>query len=187
MKFFARFNNFIEELDEKDLQKYIIIFSIFIALITGGIIFHYRNSINKLTEKIDNINNQRKKTERLLYDKKIVTEQYEKVKKILAKNPNFLIRGYFEKELLPKLNLDKNKFTVDTMEEDISDEYTEIKLNANLTNLNTKDLCNILNALEEQERIYIKNVEISHHQQNPNVIDINLTIATLQPKPNTNE
>ena len=116
----------------------------------------------------------------------MVKKQRQDVNTLLEKDKDFRIKGYFN-DLLEYLNISGNKIKSEISEEDLDNEYTEIKLEAHLINLNTRDLCNLLNEIEKSERVYTKELEIFHFPKKPTTIEVNLTIATLQPKLITSE
>jgi hypothetical protein len=51
--------------------------------------------------------------------------------------------------------------------------------------MNTKKMSELLHAIELEERIYTKDVEVERSTTNPNAINVKLTIATLEPKVET--
>jgi ribosomal protein S17E len=62
-----------------------------------------------------------------------------------------------------------------------------VLLNAKFDTMNMRQLCELLDAVEQNKRIYTKELEIIKSKKVPNTIDVNLTIATLQAKPETTE
>ena len=185
MNFLLSIKNYLETLDQKEFKKYILIFTAFLLVIIGSLIFYYYYSIAGLKKRIATINKNRTTVSELIGRYNLVKKQQAEVDLILAKEKDFKISQYFE-QLLEKLNLTQNKTQdVETMSEEVLDgAYTEWILYANLTNLNTKKMSELLHAIELEERIYTKEVEIDR-SSNPSAINVKLTIATLEPKTET--
>ncbi len=173
----------IDSWDQKDFRNYILVgFAILIALL-GLIVFLYYRNIASLRSRIATVNKHRSATRDLVSRYDLVKKLQVGVDAILAKEKDFKISQYFD-QLLQKLNLTNNKTQdVETMSQEVLDGYyTEWTLYANLTNMNTKKMSELMHAIELEERIYTKDVEIERSTTNPSAINVKLTIATLEPK-----
>lgn len=186
MNILASLKNYVDTLDQKEFRNYVLIgFGILIALL-GLIVFLYYRNITSLRSRIATVNKHRLATRDLVSRYDLVKKLQVGVDAILAKEKDFKISQYFD-QLLQKLGLTNNKTQdVETMSEEVLDGYyTEWTLYANLTNMNTKKMSELLHAIELEERIYAKDVEIERSTTNPNAINVKLTIATLEPKVET--
>ena len=76
------------------------------------------------------------------------------------------------------MNLEsKQQRDADVSEEDVlKGKYTELKLVSFLRGIDTRQLCDLLQAIEQKPRIYMKEVIIT---KKDSLLDINITIATL--------
>ena len=157
-----------------------------IFLFSGIIIYRYYSSVSTLKKKIVYINNKRREVKELLERYEIVKQQQEEVDVLLAKDKDFKIGGYFN-TVMKQVGVEKNKTREpETSSEELDNEYTEIKLYASFSNINTQKLTELLDTLEQNERIYTKELEIYKPNQGP-TINVNLLIATLEPKIETEE
>lgn len=186
MNIFTSLKNYIDAWDQKEFRNYMLIaFGIVIALLALIMFLYYRNIASYRT-RMTAINKHRTTARDLVTRYDLVKKLQVGVDVILAKEKDFKISQYFE-QLLQKLGLTSNKTQdVETMSEEVLDGYyTEWTLYANLTNMNTKKMTELLHAIELEERIYTKDVEVERSTTNPNAINVKLTIATLEPKVET--
>ncbi len=186
MNILTSLKNYIDNWDQKEFRNYILIaFGVLIALM-GLIVFLYYRNISSLRSRIAIVNKHRVAVRELVSRYDLVKKLQVGVDAILAKEKDFKISQYFD-QLLQKLGLMSNKTQdVETMSQEVLDGYyTEWTLYANLTNMNTKKMSELLHAIELEERIYTKDVEVERSTTNPNAINVKLTIATLEPKVET--
>jgi hypothetical protein len=109
------------------------------------------------------------------------------VNNILAENPDFKIDGFFT-DLLSKTGLERNKKETSISYADRGDkDYREVLLTAKFDTMNMRQLCELLNEIEQNNMVYTKELDIVKSKKIPNTIDVTLTIATLQKKPETTE
>ena len=181
MTFFLPIKDYLDTLESKDFKRYLLIgFGILLSIIFL-LIFNYYRSVSALKTRIASINRRRKEVHAMLERYELVKKQQIEVNNVLAKEKDFKISQYFE-NLLQKLQISKNKTQdTETLPKDVLDGYTEWTLYANLANLNTKKLSELLYAIEQEERIYTKELEIEKSAANK-TINVKLTIATLEPK-----
>jgi hypothetical protein len=184
MEFFKRLQNTIEAIDEKHFRYYVLGAFGFIFLIAGGIIYRYYSSLSKLKKQAIEINRKRAEVSELLGRYELVKKQQAEVDAVLAKDKDFKIGGYFN-DLVNKFNLAGNKTREpETSRETLDNGYTEVKLFASFTNMTTKQVAELLDAIEQSERVYTKEVEMYKQTGNGNgqTINVNLLIATIEPK-----
>jgi len=188
MKIFNSIQQFILNLDEKSFFTYSAGAIGTIILLCGGLIYYYYSSINYWKKQINDINYAREEVKRIIDRDELVQKQREEVNKMLDEMPDFKIEGYFN-DLIAKLGLTQNKVTTPniTYGDRGDKDYREVLLTTQFDTLNMKQLTELLNEIEQNNRIYAKELEISKSKKMPNTIDVVLTIATLQRKPETTE
>lgn len=186
MKWFDTVIHKIYSFTTQEFQRYSLIFlGIFcsVALLFG--FFHIRMT-RKLTQQFKLINKQCVEVGELVERYELVQKQQAEVANILNADKNFKIAGYFN-GLLQQLNITEKKTRdPETSFEELENGYQEIKLYAALNQLTIKQLVDLLDALEQKNRIYLKDLEMYKPEQEK-YININLTIATLEPKSETVE
>jgi len=182
MELLNKIRDFIQDLEEKEFYKYLIIVFICLFLVISFIVFRYYRKINYLKGRIEEVNNIRVDDVQVILSRAdVVKKEREEVNVILAKEEDFKIGGYFD-NLLKKLGLSGYFKDKTVSPKEISDQYRESELSARLSGMNTKQLCELLEELEKKKRIYTKVLEIKKSKRKPKGIDVSLTIATLQPK-----
>jgi hypothetical protein len=144
---------------------------------TGGLMYYNYSRSSSLTSELTELNDERETTVRMLLTKshRLQKEQSE-INAMLSESSDFKIGAYFKGS---KLGLTPSLET--TSKTDRDDGYQESSLKARFDAITMKQLLEILQELEQTERIYTKELEIKKSKA-PRAIDVELTIATLQPK-----
>ena len=182
MEIINRLRLAIEELDRRDFYKYLIIVLSIVLLLVGFFVFRYYRNSSNLRTRIEDVNEIREDRVRsILRRMDNVERQRKQVNDILAKEKDFKIAGYFDK-LLSAQGLVDNSTERSTSTIELDKEYREVILRARFVEMTMKQLCELLDAIEKKERVYAKSLEIIRSTKTPETIDVNMTIATLQPK-----
>ncbi|MDR3646783.1 MAG: hypothetical protein P4L22_04565 [Candidatus Babeliales bacterium] len=184
MQIFDKVRSFFIYMQENDFKKYLMIFLTIIFLAVGFILYQYFSRISYLKKEIQRINASREEAQKILTKHQQVKKQKAIVAELLERGKVFKILDFFN-SVVEKLNLSnkvkETKITVNGLENSATQEYEEIKLEVDLTSMNMKELTDLLNEIEENERVYIKGLEITHPKAIP-AVDVNISIATLQLK-----
>ncbi len=181
MEFINKIRLTIEGLEQRDLYKYLTIVLSILMLLLGFVIYRYYSKVGDLRRKINAVNDVREENVRgILKRMNNVAQQRKQVNDILAKEKDFKIAGYFT-TLLKRQKLTNNMVEDSTSEVVLNNKYKEIILKARFVNMTMQKLCFLLDAIEKKERVYNKNLEIIRSTKTPGTIDVNMTIATLQP------
>lgn len=173
----------VKNLNSKDFLKYGYIAICVILLFTGLIIYRHFSKINSLKKEIKKVNLARQETQVILSKDVEVKKQKDIVDEIIKKGKNFKLLQYFDsivQNLGIQQNIKSKNITISDLENLTAQGYSEIKLNAEISNLNMKKLVELLDEFEKNERIYIKSLEIT--KESEQAIEVNLIIATIQPK-----
>lgn len=176
---FSRIRDYIKKLDTEQLFKAIGIVFGGVIVVVGVLLYSYYNGNDQLERKLRRLNQQRDQARVILEKYAKVRQQQAKVDEILAKDTNFKIMQYFT-TIVQRLQLAQ----LITREPEISSEelvdgYTEIKLTVTLSGLNMKQVVDLMYALEQNERVYIKEITITKTQKAP-IVDFALVIATFE-------
>ncbi len=149
-------------------------------------VYYYYSTIKYWKKQTNEINAMRDEVKVILDKDELVQKQREEVNALLSEMPDFKIGEYFN-DLIAKLGLTQNVVTSPSITyADRGDkEYREVLLTTQFDMMNMKQLTELLNEIEQNKRIYTKELEIIKSKKTPNTIEVNLTIATLQRKPET--
>ncbi len=181
MQLFDKLKDFIKSLDQNSFYKYLsaILFALF--LLMGLLIWRYYSNVNYYLKKIKVVNMQRKEVADLLGEFETVRAQEKEVSEILEQDTNFKI-AQFMLNVIRDTDLGQNNSKEpELVEEELDNEYTEIKLVTSFVNLNMQQLCGLLTKIDQDERVYTKELIITKVPKKP-YIDVTLEIATLKPK-----
>ena len=171
--------DFIRGLDKKEFKLYASLYiGVCIVLVTGIMIRHVY-LIREAKSKIKQLNQARHKVQGVLTDFGQVVQQRTKIDALLKKDKNFYIQKFFQ-DLTQRLSISKDA-TEKPSTQKLENGYTEESLNINLLRITTQQLCELLQGIEKEERIYIKNIDISKTVAKK--INVTMVIATLIPKP----
>lgn len=188
MIFFSNIKNYISNLDQKDFYKNVGIALGIVVIIMLGIMYYTHTRVSYWRKRINIINQEREEIRIILEKDQLVLNQRAQVNAMLIEEPDFKIQGYFT-NLVNKLGFIGNKAPSTSVSFGDRDdqEYREVLLNAKFEAMNMKQLTELLNELEQYDRIYIKELEIIKSRKIADAITVNLTIATLQRKPEQTE
>lgn len=182
MKAIEKISAYINTLSEKELYRYLLIIVGSIVFCFFSIIFIYNRRINYLKRQINALNITREEeVKKILTRAAFVQQQRTEVDAILAEDKDFKIGGYFN-DVLNKLGLTNKKTIESPSQIDREGKYRESILNIKFTDMDMKQLSELLNEIEKNKRIFTKDLEITVSKKTPHKIDVNLTIATLQLK-----
>lgn len=182
MNILNRLSDFLEHLDTKDFYKYIGAVLTTIALIFLFMIYRFFGSVGHYKREINFINIQREEIQALLEKAMLIKEQKRTINTMLEADSDFRIGGYFLK-ILEQLNLTQKSETSSVTTQERSEQgYNESILSAKFTDMNMKELAELLEVLEKNKRIYTKDLDIQLSKKTPGTLEVQLTIATLQPR-----
>jgi hypothetical protein len=182
MEPFKKIQATFESMDQRRFSLTILGVFIFIILMSGTLIYRYYSTIAAVNKRAESANRKRNELRGLLERYEMVKKQQAEVDSLLSKDKEFKIGGYFN-ELITKFGIDKNKTREpETSRETLDNGYTEVKLYATFAQMSTKQVAELLDAIEQNERVYTKEVEMYKPGTNGQTVNVNLLIATIEPK-----
>lgn len=179
MMVLEKINAFIRKLTTREFQIYsiILISAMFLLIITVD--FKLYRSSRRLYKKITILNDEREEqVKEILARGAQIKQQKEEMNRILSEDLDFKIAGYFN-TVLKKLNLAQKKVTEIATQNDIDALYRESTLQVRLSEMDMKQLTELLQVFEANERISIKQLEIIASTKKPNTIEVQLTLTTM--------
>lgn len=188
MAILSDLSQYIKQLNTKQLQYYIAGYLALVLLILGLIGFVYYSRVKNYTKKLEIINQKSLEAKDLINRSKKVLGEQAAINKILDEDKTFRIVPTYQ-NVLSGLNLSShsNPDLQSTVNKNISlKDKTERVLKAQLTNINTKNLLDLLSKIATIKQLYPKELVIKKAEKNRN-LDIEITIATLEPEVAENE
>lgn len=178
----VKVRDFITNLDEQKFYLYTSIFLGIITLIFGIMMYRTFSGISQLEEQIESINEYRERAQKIIGEFADVKKQRTKVNLILTQDKRFKITNYFS-TLIDDLGLRQHlQGEPKLVEQDLDRQYKEVRITPTLKHINMRQLAQLLQEIEESERVYVKKLDITKAQTRPPSIDIKINIATLQPR-----
>lgn len=182
MKFFDTLQAHITALDEKSWYKYLAIVGALFIILLATILFFYYRSVSHWEQKIATVNEERIEAKRLLDKAQRVRKERSEVAALLEEEPNFKIKQYMQ-DVFDKLGIRANvsveRGAVVTSRDD---NYSETEVPYTISGITMKHLTELLKELDENKRIFIKDLDISKSKKVPRTIDVDIKVATLTPK-----
>lgn len=177
MSFLHKLQEFALPVETSEFYRNIGIFLGALVLITGGIIYYHHTETAALRSTLQRVYKTQQEAKVILERLKVVTKRKEEVDSVLEEDKNFKLKSFFDDEVA-KLHLTQYQ----TKDAEVSDEilqkiYTEIKIIAQFRGISTKQLCELLQAIEQKNRVYTKELTVIKRNDS---LDVTLTIATLK-------
>ncbi len=182
MELLDKLQAYLNALDQKRFYQYITGMLSIIALLMGLLMFQYYRKMRSLKADATAINELREEERTILNQAQKIKKDQKEIDAILAQEKNFKIAGYFE-DLIGKLGLAQKKSSVEVTTAPREGKYQENILQAKFTSISMKELTELLQEVELNKRVFIKELDMSPSKKQPNSIDVTLIIATLEPKP----
>lgn len=173
---------FVAALSKAEFKRYLLTYLTSVTILAVILIYWQYSQGSAIKKKIFVANQQREQVSDILTQDQEVQQQKNIVDRALKERKKVKLLDYFEhtvNKLNLQSNLKKNDPFVSNLEHLRSQGYSEVRVEASLINLNTKQLVELLDEIERNTIIYIKYLEITKSGKAP-VIDVLLTIATLQ-------
>ena len=182
MNILEKIKEFLDSLDTKKFYTYIGALLGVITLILLFLVYRFYTNIWDYRRQLRLTNDQRGEVQSLLEKAARVKKQQKDVNALLEADPNFKIAGYFQ-GILAQLGLtNKEESNSVTTQERGEQEYNESILTAKFIDMTMKEVSELLNVLEQNKRIYTKSLEIQKSRKSNRTVEVQLTIATLQPR-----
>lgn len=182
METIEKIQAYVDALETRIFYRYLAIIAAILMALASFMVVHYYRSTKGLLAEIESVNDERERTQKVLSAFAQVKQQRQEVDAILDENKNFKIGGYFN-ALLDSLQLaDKKTMAEPSRSSSREAHYQESILKVRFAGMNMKQLCELLNQIEQNRRVYSKELEIIKSKKTPKAIDVNLTVATLERK-----
>ena len=178
--FIERIYSVISQLELKKFQLYQYIFfgvCIVLFLLMG---FRFYRNVGTLQKKITFINAEREDTvQDIINDIGRIKQEQNSINKILSEDLDFKIAGYFD-QVLQKLALSSKVVTINTPSQvDVDETYRESVLQAKLDDMDMKQITLLLQALDENQRISTRQLNIIASKRDQAKLEVEVTIATM--------
>ncbi|MCF7799579.1 hypothetical protein K9L05_01295 [Candidatus Babeliales bacterium] len=177
MRLLTNFAVYIQNLNRKNFEKYLLIFLVFIILLAGISIYYIYNTSTNLVTDIKNLEKTSNDIVQIIDKNEKLDKKADELKKLLDKNENFNVRVFFEQfikeqNLTPEPNWANTAFTLPV---EGNDKFDEVGLTATFKNQTTENLIKVIENLSKNQMIYIKDLIIKNQENKK--IEVTMTLA----------
>lgn len=181
MSIFNRIYLYFDSLDAKTWYRIIMIYIACVVALCTGIIFLYYRASSSWHNTVNEINESRVKARMILKKAERVYSQRQQVNRMILEDPDFKITGHLQ-ELMNKTGIASSLNTINTTQIDREEKYREIAATLTFTGTSMRQLTEFLQAVEQNKRLHIKDLEISKSKKTPHAIDATVIITTMLPR-----
>lgn len=181
MEFINQLQGYLYTVNERQFRLYMFFCIGTLFLISAGIAGYYLTTKQTLAQRREYSEDLTEQAQKIIIKAKNVEKQRKDVDTLLKEGESFKIGGYF-KEITTQLQIADKQGVINYSLVDRDHGYKEGILNAQFSEMNMKELCELLDVLEKNERIYTKELQIMKSKKKNATIDVTLIIATLQKK-----
>lgn len=172
--------NLLGGLDDRQMKLLSGISILLFFIATSTTLYIAVRRVDTSERRIKKVNQLREQAKAILTRHAIVKKQQAEVDTVLERDNSFKIKEFFT-TAITKLGLTGSisKQPEVTDPQDLGNGYSEIKLDASFSGVSTQQLVDILYQIEQNERIYTKEVIVTKAPKSA-TLDLALVIATLQ-------
>jgi hypothetical protein len=181
MALYTPLQNKLATIDERTWYKYLGAGLALFILILSAILFFYFRSVHTLQQRIESINEEREDTRKIIAKAAQIQKQRDMVNSLLQDDPNFKINEFMQ-DLLIKLNIFNNFVSQNNSKIDRDNNFVENIMSYQIAGISMRQLTQLLSDIDENPRVFTKDLDITKSKKVPHAIDIGITIATMMPK-----
>jgi hypothetical protein len=174
MEALSKIVTFIQQLQKKEFERYLMITLAGITFLTGMILYYVNNTSEELIAKIKKIDDLSQKVSIVLATYEKMRVQEDRYQSVIEKNKDFTLNGTFE-QFCREQNLTPEPGWV-SRNDSINEKFDEISLPAHFKGLTTEKLVSFLDGIDKKELIYVKELKIKNAGSRQ--ISCEITIAT---------
>lgn len=180
MKFIERVQHYIDTLDARGFLIYAAVIGGIIFALSGMILLWRSYSLSSAFEQLEELNESREKVRAILTRNKQVEQEKKHIDSIINQSPDFNLIEYVT-AVLTSFGIKQTRETLETVRTDI---YEERDLRVDIEEIDTKQLTEILQTLQDNERVTVKEVNIKRGKDRgmATTIDVTIIIAALYKK-----
>lgn len=174
--------DFLENLNKRQFYYFVAATLGIVILVAGFLIYRMLGEADLLYRQMANINQKRQEARVLLAQNQQINEYKTAAEQLLARDKNYkLLEGI--NELLARTQLENKVRNKNLLSADAhlfkGTGYMERQVELALSGINTQQMVQLLEAIENNQRLFVKKLTIVQPQQD-GPLDVTLVIATLE-------
>ncbi|MFA5075023.1 MAG: hypothetical protein WC436_02860 [Candidatus Babeliales bacterium] len=180
MKVLTNFAVYIQNLNKKSFEKYLLIFLAFIIFLSGTSIYYIYNKSSNLVKDIKTLEKTSNDIIQIINTNEKLNKKSDELKQLLDKNIDFNIIAFFEKftkeqNITPETNWAATSFKQPV---EGNEKFDEAGLTATFKNQTTESLIKIIENLNKNQMVYIKDLTIKNQENKK--IEVTMTLAAIR-------
>ncbi len=170
--------DYIQGLNQKEMMRIVIAYIVAFVLLVGFLVYSHFNAIVSAQQKTKLLNKARKDIQLILTEYDHIKSKKSEVDALLAKDKNFYIQKYCQDTLNDVKLTNQSPLTLVTTT--WPNGYIEESVQINVSQITMKQMCEFLQALQTNQLVFVKNLEILKGTV-AKKINVNMLVATLKP------
>lgn len=171
--------DYLYSLNQKESIRLMAAFFMCCVCIIGFLLFRHTSLLHEIEQKTKVLQKARRDVQTILTEYEQMKNKKTEVDLILMKDKNFYIKKYYQ-DTIKELQI-TNESSSNLMTQSWPNGYEEESLQINFSQMSMKQLCEFLQALQSNQRVFVKDLDITKGSSMTKKINATLTIATLKP------
>ena len=176
MKVLNNFAIYLQTLNKKDFDRYLGLFLIVVALLSGLTTYYIYSKSKVLVAEVKKLEELVNKTTKLIHQNELLEQKEQDLQQLLGLNKEFNMKTFFEQFTAQQGMLPDPGWETITQPVEGSEKFDEVILAATFKNQTTQNLVKFLDALDKNPTIFIKDLFIKNAGNKQ--INFDMTIAT---------
>jgi type II secretory pathway component PulM len=169
--------DYIQGLSYKEVTRILYGYIILFMIVVGFLLYRHFNAISDAEKKMKLLNKGRQDIQIILTEYAHIKNKKNEVDLLLGKDKNFYIQKYYQ-DALTESNI-TNQSSSNLVSQTWPNGYIEESVQINLSQITMKQLCEFLQILQKNPRVFLKNLDILKGSVDKK-INVNMSIATLK-------
>lgn len=170
--------DYIQGLNRKEVLRIFGIYFLGFTILVGLLLYRHFNLIADMKQKMKALNKARQDVQVILTEYGHIKSKQHDVDQLLAKDKGFYIQKYYQ-DTVANAHI-ANQTASNLNSQTWPNGYIEESLQINLLQITMQQMCEFLQALQSNQRVFVKNLDITKANTDKK-INVNMTIATLKP------
>ncbi|MDP3788643.1 MAG: hypothetical protein Q8Q60_05015 [Candidatus Chromulinivorax sp.] len=170
--------DYIQGLNQKEIVRIVVAYIVVFAFLIGFLLYKHFNALDAAEQKTRLLNKARKDIQIILTEYDYIKNKKSEVDALLAKDKNFYIQKYCQ-DTLSDVNL-TSQSPLTLVTSTWPNGYVEESVQINVSQITMKQMCELLQALQKNQLVFVKNLEILKGTV-AKKINVNMLVATLKP------
>lgn len=171
--------DYIQGLNQKEIVRILAAYFILFLLGIGFLLYRHSHALATVEQKMKILNKARKEIQQILTEYDHIKNKKIEVDALLGKDKDFYIQKYCQ-DTLNEANITTTA-PLALVIQPWPNGYVEESVQINASQISMERLCNFLQALQKNNLVFVKNLDIVKVNVGDKKINITMIVATLKP------